>query len=190
MTGNISKRRSFSLQWHITAECDQNCAHCYVTDDRTYQQELENPLTLDGCTKVIDSHIKFAGKLGATPNLVLTGGDPLLRIEIFHLAYWDFFEETYGIKVDDLFDELYKSHTNSEQFNFWQISELLPEYYLKLPVFAKFKWNLFDRETGYPWMKKMKVIADPLWKRKPSFSTFIVSLHEKCGCPLRLIKFK
>lgn len=102
--------------------------------------------------------------------------------EIFHLAYWNFFEEVYGIKVDDLFDDLYKSHTNSEQFNFWQISELLPEYYLKLPVFAKFKWNLFDRETGYPWIKKMKVLTDPLWENRISFRDFVTKLHLKCGC--------
>ncbi len=81
-----TKRKNVSLQWHLTAECDQNCAHCYVTDNRTYRQELENTLTLDECIAVIDSHTRFAEKLGATPNLVLTGGDPLLRRDFFDIA--------------------------------------------------------------------------------------------------------
>lgn len=93
--------------------------------------------------------------------------------EIFHLAYWKFFEEKYGIKVDDP----YKIHFKNEQFSIWQISELLPEFYLKLPPFAKFKWTLFEREAGYPWIKKMREFANPLWKKAINFEDFVTKLH-------------
>ncbi|MEW5896503.1 MAG: radical SAM protein [Nanoarchaeota archaeon] len=78
--------KKFNLQWHITAECDQNCAHCYITDSRTYNSELEQSLSLSSCKEVIDSHVEFSVKVGAQPNILFTGGDPLLRKDFFEIA--------------------------------------------------------------------------------------------------------
>jgi radical SAM/SPASM domain protein of ACGX system len=81
-----NKQRSFSLQWHITVKCDQNCSHCYVRDERTYRNELEAILAFDDCKKVIDDEVEFCQKLEATPHIAFTGGDPLLREDFFEIV--------------------------------------------------------------------------------------------------------
>lgn len=83
---NNKSKKKFSLQWHITAECDQNCLHCYVRDPNTYKREVENILSLDDCKKVIDSLVDFSDKINAKPNITFTGGDPLLRKDFFDIA--------------------------------------------------------------------------------------------------------
>lgn len=81
-----SKDKRFNIQWHVTALCDQSCAHCYAKDERTHKQEIENPLSLDECERVIDSLVSFSEKVDARPNINFTGGDPLLREDFFDIA--------------------------------------------------------------------------------------------------------
>ena len=52
---NHDSKKRFNIQWHITAECNQDCVHCYVKDSRTYKQEIENYLSLNRCEHVIDN---------------------------------------------------------------------------------------------------------------------------------------
>lgn len=80
-----SSRRSFSLQWHITALCDQRCKHCYAADPKTYEKELRSPLTTAQCKEVVNSLTAFCEKLGANPHIAFTGGDPLLRSDFFEI---------------------------------------------------------------------------------------------------------
>lgn len=98
--------------------------------------------------------------------------------EIFHLGYWDKWEQIFKIKVNDPDD----IHCKGESFSVWHISELLPEYYLKSPAFQFFNWHKFDRVRGYPWILKIKQLADPLWRANLNFNNFILSLHRTCGC--------
>ena len=98
--------------------------------------------------------------------------------ELFHIGYWDFFERFFRIKLNDP----YNFHIKDEKFSIWHISELLPEYYLKTKPFTKFGWHKFNRVSGYPWLTKIKKIADPLWKKNLSFKDFFIELHKKCGC--------
>ncbi|MEW6408320.1 MAG: hypothetical protein AB1465_06565 [Patescibacteria group bacterium] len=98
--------------------------------------------------------------------------------ELFHIGYWDYFEKEFKIKIDDP----YEVHLKNEKFSIWQISELLPEYYLKSPPFRKFHWHKFNRISGYPWLEKIKKISDPLWKKNITFSAFVTRLHRKCKC--------
>lgn len=84
--------RTYWIQWHLTADCDQNCRHCYVHDTRTFEREKKRQLTLDDCLKVIDNIVDFKKKLAEERGdqivieLALTGGDPLLRSDFFDIA--------------------------------------------------------------------------------------------------------
>lgn len=82
----VGKRKGFSIQWHITAKCDQRCKHCYASDPETYKAECMNEMPLVKCLQVIDSLVAFCQKLDANPHVVLTGGDPLLCDHFFELA--------------------------------------------------------------------------------------------------------
>lgn len=105
--------------------------------------------------------------------------------ELFHLGYWDFFENLFKIKIDDP----YNIHFKDEKFSIWHISESLPEYYLKSPLFKKFNWHKFNRVSGYPWLPKIEEIINPIWKKKLTFQEFVIKTHRKCGClPSNLTK--
>lgn len=84
--------RHFTLQWHITASCDQVCKHCYMYGEPTYQSEVQNPLSLKECFDVIDNLIAMVGRLSkdsrqygteVRPRIDFSGGDPLLREDFF-----------------------------------------------------------------------------------------------------------
>ena len=36
--------QGISLQFHITAECDQSCKHCYMYNSPYYQSQINNPM--------------------------------------------------------------------------------------------------------------------------------------------------
>ncbi|MBU2025478.1 MAG: radical SAM protein [Patescibacteria group bacterium] len=81
----------YVFQWHLTAQCDQRCKHCYVYDKKTYQKELRNQLSTQECFKVIRKITAFRKKLEKHLNqpiiisINFTGGDPLLRPDFFDI---------------------------------------------------------------------------------------------------------
>jgi len=75
----------FSLQWHLTAKCDQDCMHCYLYDSPTYEREQNNELNYEECCKVIDDFSNTFNTWGMPTRINFTGGDPLLREDIFKL---------------------------------------------------------------------------------------------------------
>ena len=78
-------KRYFTLQWHVTARCQNQCNHCYLQESEGYESEIKNELTLSDCLKIIDDFFQMtkAWKVGGRINF--TGGDPLLKPEIFDL---------------------------------------------------------------------------------------------------------
>ncbi|NTV00428.1 MAG: radical SAM protein [Methanoregulaceae archaeon] len=66
------------VSWNITLRCPLSCAHCYVDAG---ERESEGVLSTDEARGVIDQ-ICETGR----PILVLSGGEPLLRDDIFTLA--------------------------------------------------------------------------------------------------------
>lgn len=76
---------SLSMQWHVTTECDQRCKHCYVFESETYKDERRNTLSTELCFKLIDDFNKILERLNITGTMQITGGDPLLRLDIWEL---------------------------------------------------------------------------------------------------------
>ncbi len=84
----------FTLQWHITAQCELRCRHCYMHGEPTYASEISNPLSTRECFHVIDSFLEMLRKLSTRheielmPAINFTGGDPILRSDFFELLHY------------------------------------------------------------------------------------------------------
>ncbi len=65
------------ISWNLTKKCNLRCPHCYMSAGRKAEREL----TTDECLRLLDE----MGALG-TEMLILTGGEPLLRRDIFAIA--------------------------------------------------------------------------------------------------------
>ncbi len=64
--------------WELTKSCNLKCVHCRASaDDTVFKEELDT----DQVKRIIDDIASYAN-----PILVLTGGEPLLRNDIFNIA--------------------------------------------------------------------------------------------------------
>ncbi|MBI4482144.1 MAG: radical SAM protein [Acidobacteria bacterium] len=78
--------RSYVISWNITRRCNLACEHCYL--DAEFQgapkkePALPGELSTEECYRVVDQIAE------ANPNalLILTGGEPLLRRDVFQIA--------------------------------------------------------------------------------------------------------
>lgn len=66
------------ISWNITLRCLLKCSHCYVDAG---EREAEGVLTTEEAFSFIDQ-VRRTG----TPVLVLSGGEPLLREDVFEIA--------------------------------------------------------------------------------------------------------
>jgi heme b synthase len=66
------------VAWEMTRSCMLHCSHCRAS---ATQGPYADELTTKECEKVIDSIVAFA-----KPIIILTGGEPLLRKDIFEIA--------------------------------------------------------------------------------------------------------
>jgi radical SAM protein with 4Fe4S-binding SPASM domain len=71
---------AYSVSWNLTQRCNLECAHCYMSAHAG--ADVRGELTTDECRRVIDEIARV------NPNvfLILTGGEPLLRRDIFDVA--------------------------------------------------------------------------------------------------------
>ena len=65
------------VAWELTRNCNLNCLHCRARADAG---PFADELTLDECKKIIDELLAFS-----SPTVILTGGEPLLRPDIFEI---------------------------------------------------------------------------------------------------------
>ncbi|MCL2642125.1 MAG: radical SAM protein [Candidatus Bathyarchaeota archaeon] len=65
------------LSWNVTRECNLKCSHCYIN---ATDRKLENELTAEEGKRLIDQICKVSH-----PLLVLSGGEPLLRSDVYEL---------------------------------------------------------------------------------------------------------
>jgi len=70
----------YSVSWNLTQRCNLHCAHCYMS--AFAGADTSGELSTAECRRVIDEIAV------ANPNvfLILTGGEPLLRKDLFDLA--------------------------------------------------------------------------------------------------------
>jgi MoaA/NifB/PqqE/SkfB family radical SAM enzyme len=66
------------VAWEVTRSCNLACVHCRASSLRG---PYEGELSIDGCRNLLDE-IAEVGK----PVIILTGGEPLLRGDIFEIA--------------------------------------------------------------------------------------------------------
>jgi AdoMet-dependent heme synthase len=65
------------VAWELTRNCNLNCLHCRARADAG---PYDNELSLDECKKIIDDLLAFS-----SPTVILTGGEPLLRPDIWEI---------------------------------------------------------------------------------------------------------
>jgi radical SAM protein with 4Fe4S-binding SPASM domain len=73
----------FHIQWHITNLCNLRCKHCYQEDF-----SKKNDLTWAGLKRVADNTLATLSEWDRKACIHLTGGEPLLREELFSLLYY------------------------------------------------------------------------------------------------------
>jgi AdoMet-dependent heme synthase len=66
------------IAWEVTRSCNLACSHCRA---RALPGTYPNELTTSECFKLIDEIASFS-----SPVIILTGGEPLLRSDIFKIA--------------------------------------------------------------------------------------------------------
>jgi len=66
------------IAWEITRQCNLSCIHCRAS---AQQGPYANELSTEECLKLVDGIAAFS-----TPVIILTGGEPLLRDDIFDIA--------------------------------------------------------------------------------------------------------
>ena len=65
------------MSWNITRECNMKCSHCYIN---ATEKKLDNELNTQEAKKLMDQIFQVS-----RPLLILSGGEPLLRPDIFEL---------------------------------------------------------------------------------------------------------
>ena len=125
---NSHMKDSFHTQWHITNLCNLRCQHCY-------QDNFSREKDLDwlGLKRVADNLLGTIKEWDKTACIHLTGGEPLLKPELFPLL--DYLDQ------NPLIDEL-GIITNGLLFD--------QETIKKLSAFPKLK------KIKSPWMGRMK----------------------------------
>jgi radical SAM protein with 4Fe4S-binding SPASM domain len=65
------------LSWNVTLKCNLKCSHCYIN---AAKEELKDELTTEEAKNLMDQISKVS-----RPLLILSGGEPLLRQDIYEL---------------------------------------------------------------------------------------------------------
>ncbi len=65
------------VSWNLTRKCNLKCPHCYMSAG----EKEDNELGTDECLRLIDEMVDLG-----TEMLILTGGEPLLRRDIYDIA--------------------------------------------------------------------------------------------------------
>lgn len=82
-TNHLNKKTDFGFQWHITDRCNLRCTHCYQED-----YSGSNEFGLDGLKQIADEIIGTLSKWDKRGDIAITGGEPLLKDEMFPLIHY------------------------------------------------------------------------------------------------------
>jgi MoaA/NifB/PqqE/SkfB family radical SAM enzyme len=103
--------KRFYIQWHIIDRCNLRCKHCYQ-DNFSSKRELD----IYRLRKIADNLISTMEKWGTKLDIAITGGEPLLKKELFDLisylngsnAIGNLSLITNGTILSDFFEKLEK----------------------------------------------------------------------------------
>lgn len=70
---------SLTIDWHITQRCNQACKHCYAAGER-FRGDAAPQETI----RIIDKILSLKNDFNI--RITLTGGEPLLRDDVFEIA--------------------------------------------------------------------------------------------------------
>ena len=79
MTSSTSYR-AYSVSWNLTKQCNLFCSHCYMS--AFSHADTSGELSTAECFRVMDE----ISEINPDVFLILTGGEPLIRKDIFELA--------------------------------------------------------------------------------------------------------
>lgn len=83
----LSSPQEFFVQWHLTEKCNLRCTHCYQTGGKIAELSLfEIKEVLGEITDMLDSW-SDAYQLEFSQSLNVTGGEPLLRKDLFEILH-------------------------------------------------------------------------------------------------------
>ncbi len=74
--------RSHIISWNLTKKCNLRCEHCYISAGRISKAESQDELSTEECFRVVDQICA----VNPEALLILTGGEPLLRKDVFEIA--------------------------------------------------------------------------------------------------------
>ncbi len=73
----------FGIQWHITDMCDQKCTHCYIFNSSDIS--ISKGISLSDFELSLQKIIDFCSDIECNPSITITGGDPLLRKDLWNI---------------------------------------------------------------------------------------------------------
>ncbi len=79
-SSNILKPQLQLVAWEITRQCNLFCAHCRASAD---DRQCAGELTTEECYRLVDQILEVGH-----PILILTGGEPLRRPDVFQVAQY------------------------------------------------------------------------------------------------------
>ena len=82
---------TFTLQWHITQDCDLHCRHCYDRSSR-------NSIPLIKAMHVLDDFFDFTLDANVRGHITFTGGNPLLHPD-FETLYYEAAQRGFSLAI-------------------------------------------------------------------------------------------
>ncbi len=148
--------RTFTLQWHITQNCDLHCRHCY--DRNRYKS-----LSLQQEIKILDNLARFCSAHNVQGQVVFTGGNPLLHRN---------FEKLYQEAADrGFFTAILGNPTNKEQME--RLVAIQPPAYYQISLEGLEEHNDFMRGRGH--FKRVMAFLE-LLRQQRIFSMVMLTL--------------
>ena len=78
----MDRFQSHVVSWNLTKKCNLRCEHCYIEAGVIERDEALDELSTEECFDVIDQ----LAVVNPEALLILTGGEPLLRRDVFAIA--------------------------------------------------------------------------------------------------------
>lgn len=133
------ERPIFSIQWHITTDCEQRCTHCYLFNSQESEKEIkgEKNINFQKLKMIANDMVNSCRKLKARPRISLTGGNPVL-----HPNFWDLLGYLKELNI--------KVHIMGNPFN---VTDKLAKKLLKLGI-SKYQLSLDGMEKTHDVFRK------------------------------------